>query len=46
LRAASRSLKAGRAEEDDGVLNLLAAKARQRFLIFGENAENASVGTV
>src|SRR5580704_1670139 len=40
------SLEAGRAEKDDRVLDLLAAKARQGFLIFGQDAENASVGTV
>ncbi len=39
------SLKAGGAEEDDGVLNLLAAKAGERFLILSEYAQDASVGT-
>src|SRR5450631_1319404 len=38
------SLKAGRTEKDDGVLNLLAAEARQGLLIFGEDAEDAPVG--
>src|ERR1700735_2008577 len=32
------TLKAGRAEEDNCVLNLLAAKARERFLILREDA--------
>ena len=40
------SLEAGGAEKDDGVLNLLAAKARERFLVLCEDAKNASVGTV
>src|ERR1035438_1157603 len=40
------SLKAGGAEEDDGVLYLLAAEARQGFLIFGHDAEDASIRAV
>ena len=40
------SLEAGGAEEDHGVLNLFAAEARQRFLIFGQDAQNAAVGAV
>jgi hypothetical protein len=38
------ALKAGGAEEDDGVLNLLAAEARQRFLIFRQDTKDAAVG--
>ena len=37
-------LKARGAEEDDCVLNLFAAKTGERFLIFGEDAEDAAVG--
>src|ERR1700687_950692 len=40
------SLKAGRAEEHDGVLNLLAPEARQRFLIFGHDAEDTAIWAV
>ena len=40
------SLEACRAEEDDGVLDLFAAEAGERFLIFGEHAKNAAVGAV
>ncbi len=40
------SLKAGGAEKDDRILDLFAAKAGERLLIFGQDAENASVGTV
>ena len=43
LRAA---MKSRRAKEHDGVLDALAAKARQRLLIFGENAEDATVRPV
>jgi len=35
-----------RSEEDDGILDLLAAKAGERFLIFREDAQNASIGAV
>ena len=45
LPCGGASLKAGRAEEDDRVLDLLAAKTRQRFLVLRQNAQNASVGT-
>src|ERR1017187_5941389 len=38
--------EAGGAEEDDGVLNALAAEFRQRLLILGQDAQNAAVGTV
>jgi hypothetical protein len=38
------ALEAGGAEEYDRVLDLFAAEAGERFLIFGEDAENASVG--
>src|SRR5271167_3403094 len=38
--------KAGRAEEDYRVLNALAAEVGQRLGIFGENADDAAVGTV
>ena len=34
------------AEEDDRVLNLFAAEARQRFLIFRQDSKDASVGAV
>ena len=37
------SLKASGAEEDDRVLDLLPAKAGERFLIFGEHAKDAAV---
>jgi hypothetical protein len=40
------SLKAGRTEKDNRILDLLAAKAGERLLIFGEDAEDAPVGTV
>jgi hypothetical protein len=40
------SLKARRAEKDNGVLDLLPAKTRERFLIFGEDAQDAAVGAV
>ena len=40
------TLKAGRAEEDDGVLNLFAAETGQGFLIFGQDAEDAAIGAV
>src|SRR4029077_2918434 len=40
------SLKAGGAEEDDRVLNLLTAEARQGLLIFGQDAEDAPVRAV
>ena len=40
------TLKAGGTEEDDGVLNLLAAKPRQGFLVFGHDAEDAPVRAV
>jgi len=40
------SLKAGGAEKDDGILDLLAAKARERFLVFREDTEYAAVGAV
>src|SRR5579862_5265151 len=39
------SLKARGAEEDDRILNLFAAKTGERFLIFGEDAKDAAVGT-
>ncbi len=39
------SLEAGGAEKDDRVLDLLAAEAGERFLILGQDAEDASVGT-
>ena len=45
LAGGSGSLETGRAEKDDRVLNLLAAKTGKRFLIFGKDAEDASVGT-
>src|SRR5580658_1417284 len=45
LACGSGSLETGRAEEDDSVLNLFAAKTSERFLILGEDAENAPVGT-
>ncbi len=38
--------EAGRSEENDGVLNAFAAKARQRFGILRHNADDAAVGTV
>src|SRR5260370_13145461 len=38
--------EAGRAEEHDGILNLLAAKPSQRFSILGEDAQNAAIGTI
>src|ERR1700687_420564 len=46
LRGVLVSLKASRAEEHDGVLNLLAPEARQRFLIFGHDAEDAAIRAV
>lgn len=46
FRRISVPLKARRAEKDNGVLDLLAAKAGERFLIFGEHAENAAIGAV
>ena len=39
-------VKAGRPEEDDGILDALAAEARQRLGVFRENAHDAAVGTV
>src|SRR5215813_4825732 len=38
------SLKAGRAEEHDRVLDLLTAEAGQRFLVFRQNAQDAAIG--
>ena len=46
LRGVLASLKAGGAEEDDGVLDLFAAEAGQGFLVLSENAEDAAVGAV
>src|SRR5579862_5238629 len=40
------ALEAGRAEEHDGILDLLAAKARQRLLVFGKDAQNAPIRAV
>ena len=34
------------AEEDDGILDALAAKAGKRLRVFSEDTENAAVGTV
>ena len=36
--------KAGGAEEDDGVLDALAAEAGERLLVLGHDAEDAAVG--
>jgi len=38
--------EAGGAEEDDGVLNALAAKTRQRLRVFGKDADDAAIGRV
>src|SRR4029077_10929831 len=38
--------KAGGTKEYDGILDLLTAKPRQRFLVFRQYAKNAPVGTV
>ena len=38
--------KAGRAEEDDGVANALAAEAGERLGIFGHDADQAAIRTV
>src|SRR5580692_7880137 len=46
LRSGLASLEAGRTEKYDRVLDLFAAKASERFLIFGKHTENAAVGTV
>src|SRR5271166_121759 len=46
VRGVLEPLKAGGAEEDNRVLNLLAAEARQGFLIFGQDAEDAAVRAV
>ncbi len=40
------ALEARGAEKDHGVLDLLAAKAGERFLIFGEDTQNAAIGAV
>ena len=40
------SLKPGGAEENDGVLDLFAAEAGQRLLVFRQHAQNAAVGAV
>jgi hypothetical protein len=39
-------VKARRAEEDDGVLDALAAEASQRLGVFGEDADEAAVGAI
>src|SRR5579871_2769361 len=38
--------EAGRAEKDDGVLDLLAAEASQGLAVFGEDAQDATVGAI
>ena len=43
LRAA---VEAGRTEEDDGVLNAFPPEARQRLLVFGQDAQDAAIGAV
>src|SRR5438445_13053656 len=40
------AVDAGGAEEDDRILNLLAAKARKRFAVLGLQAQNPAVRTV
>jgi len=39
-------VEASGAEEHDGVLDALAAEARERLLVFGKDAQDASVGAV
>ena len=46
LRGILVALKAGGAEEDNRVLNLLAAKAGQRFLVLGKDAKDAPIRAV
>ena len=40
------AVDAGGAEEDDRILNLLAAEARKRFAVLGQQAQNPAVRTV
>src|SRR5271166_3456497 len=40
------AVEAGRAKEHDGVLDSLATELRQRLLIFGQNPQNAAVGSI
>jgi hypothetical protein len=40
------AVDAGGAEENDRVLDLLAAEARERLAILGQQAQNSAVGTV
>jgi hypothetical protein len=40
------TVKARRAEEDDGVLNLLAAEAGERLHVLGDDADEAAIGAV
>jgi hypothetical protein len=40
------AMKAGGAEEDDRVLDLLAAKSGQGLGVLGENAQNPPIGAV
>ena len=46
LRGSFAALKPRGAEEHDGVLDLLAAEAGQRLLVFGQHAQDASVRAV
>ena len=39
-------MEARRAEEDDGVLDALATKARERLLVFRQNAQDPAIGAV
>src|SRR5208337_4739454 len=40
------AVDAGGAEEDDRILDLLAAEARERFAVLGQQAQNSAVRTV
>ena len=46
LLAVVAAVNAGGAEEDDRVLNLLAAETRKRFAVLGQQAQNPAVRTV
>ena len=46
VRGVVAAVDAGRAEEDDRVLDLLAAEARERLAVLGQQAQDSAVGTV
>ncbi len=46
LSASSAALGPRRAEEDDGVLDPVAAEARHRLQVLGEDADHPGVGAI